>query len=153
MWLPDILTSKSSGTSSRAEAWLWLATRMASPVYTPSSASTWTSTRDSANASHGSFLLGEYELAAFAAMKEVEVAVREAAQAPDSEIGVNLMKKAFAQGEPLRNESLIPATETRRWPSTGDRSVCSRTRAAISQWSSTTRRDQRQFATCAGTTL
>ena len=41
------------------------------------------------------FLLGEYELAAFAAMREVEIRVRELAQADNSLIGVKLMRQAF----------------------------------------------------------
>lgn len=41
------------------------------------------------------FLLGRYELAAFAAMREVEVSVREASGADASEIGVTLMRNAF----------------------------------------------------------
>jgi uncharacterized protein (TIGR02391 family) len=45
------------------------------------------------------FLLGEYELAVFAAMREVEIRVRQLAAAPDSLLGVKLMKHAFsAQG-------------------------------------------------------
>lgn len=42
------------------------------------------------------FLLGEFELAVFAAMKEVEVRVRELALESTSLIGVKLMQKAFA---------------------------------------------------------
>ncbi|MCM1967781.1 TIGR02391 family protein [Streptomyces sp. G1] len=41
------------------------------------------------------FNLGEYETACFAAMKEVEVAVRNAAGLGHSEIGVKLMRAAF----------------------------------------------------------
>ncbi|MET7949074.1 TIGR02391 family protein [Micromonospora sp. NPDC005324] len=49
------------------------------------------------------FLRGDFELAAFAAMKEVEVQVRAKAglgTGPD-EVGVKLMTKAFRQGGPL----------------------------------------------------
>lgn len=42
------------------------------------------------------FLLGEFELAVFAAMKEVEVRVRELAGASDSLLGVRLMQHAFS---------------------------------------------------------
>ena len=42
------------------------------------------------------FLLGEYELAVFAAMKEVEVRVRELAGSPSSLLGVKLMQQAFS---------------------------------------------------------
>lgn len=41
------------------------------------------------------FHLGEYELACFAAMKAVEVAVRDASGLDNSTIGVNLMRAAF----------------------------------------------------------
>jgi len=41
------------------------------------------------------FLLGEYELAAFAALREVEIRVRELPGAPESLIGVKLMQEAF----------------------------------------------------------
>ncbi|WP_327377656.1 TIGR02391 family protein [Streptomyces sp. NBC_01216] len=41
------------------------------------------------------FQLGQYETACFAAMKEVEVAVRDAAGLGHSELGVNLMRTAF----------------------------------------------------------
>jgi uncharacterized protein (TIGR02391 family) len=56
-------------------------------------------------------VLGEYELAAFAAMKEVEVAVGAAASAPDATIGVNLMKQALAKDGPLRDTSLDPGEQ------------------------------------------
>jgi hypothetical protein len=42
------------------------------------------------------FLLGEFELAVFAAMKEVEVRVRELAKASESLLGVKLMQQAFS---------------------------------------------------------
>jgi uncharacterized protein (TIGR02391 family) len=42
------------------------------------------------------FLLGEFELAVFAAMKEVEVRVRELASESSSLLGTKLMQKAFA---------------------------------------------------------
>lgn len=42
------------------------------------------------------FLLGDYETAAFAAMKAVEVEVRELAELPNDLIGVPLMRKAFS---------------------------------------------------------
>lgn len=44
------------------------------------------------------FLMGEYELAAFAAMRKVEIRVRELAKAETSLIGVKLMREAFRQG-------------------------------------------------------
>jgi uncharacterized protein (TIGR02391 family) len=51
------------------------------------------------------FLLGQYDLAAFAAMKQVEIRVRELAGAPSSRLGVDLMKQAFGQGGPLRDST------------------------------------------------
>lgn len=57
------------------------------------------------------FLLGEHELAAFAAMKEVEVAVREAASASDSVIGVHLMKQAYGKEGTLRDKELDPGEQ------------------------------------------
>ena len=41
------------------------------------------------------FLIGEYELAAFAALREVEIRVRELAHEPNSEVGVPLQRKAW----------------------------------------------------------
>lgn len=52
------------------------------------------------------FLLGEYELAAFAALREVEIRVRELAGAPESLLGVKLMQEAFKEGGPLYDENL-----------------------------------------------
>jgi uncharacterized protein (TIGR02391 family) len=49
------------------------------------------------------FLLGEYELAAFAAMRQVEIRVRDLAGADASDLGVQLMVKAFKEGGPLRD--------------------------------------------------
>lgn len=54
------------------------------------------------------FALGDYETACFAAMKAVEVAVREAADLPNEVIGVTLMRNAFnPEGGPLSD----PGTE------------------------------------------
>lgn len=52
------------------------------------------------------FLLGEFELAAFAAMREVEIRVRELAGADGSLIGVKLMKEAFGKTGPLTDQAL-----------------------------------------------
>lgn len=52
------------------------------------------------------FLMGDYETAAFAAMKAVEVRVRDMGRFPDSDIGVKLMRKAFDPGGPLVEISL-----------------------------------------------
>lgn len=47
------------------------------------------------------FLLGDYELAVFAAFRSVEERVRQRARAEDADIGVPLMNKAFRAGGPL----------------------------------------------------
>ena len=52
-----------------------------------------------------SFLRGDYDTAVFQAFKEVEVRVREAAQYEDTDLGVNLMRKAFGKGGPLTDAS------------------------------------------------
>lgn len=54
------------------------------------------------------FLLGEYELAAFAAMRQVEIRVRELAGASDSDLGVKLMTAAFKTGGPLHDATIDP---------------------------------------------
>lgn len=55
------------------------------------------------------FLIGEYELAAFAAMREVEIRVRELAKADQSLIGVKLMREAFKpESGPLSDSNLDP---------------------------------------------
>ena len=52
------------------------------------------------------FLLGDYETAAFKAMKEVEVRVRELSGLPQEWIGVKLMRQAFNPNDgPLTNAS------------------------------------------------
>jgi uncharacterized protein (TIGR02391 family) len=52
------------------------------------------------------FLLGEYEPAAFIAMREVEIRLRELAKAEDSEIGVNLAKNYLRVGGALADPNL-----------------------------------------------
>lgn len=53
------------------------------------------------------FLLGDYEIAAFKAMKEVEVRVREIGAFPADLVGVKLMRKAFEPGKgPLSIQNL-----------------------------------------------
>jgi len=54
------------------------------------------------------FLLGEYELAAFAAMREVEIRVRELSGAEASLLGVKLMRKSFGDGGKLADSELDP---------------------------------------------
>ncbi len=52
------------------------------------------------------FLMGEYEMAAFAGMKAVEVRVRGMARLDDSLIGVKLMQTAFGTGGPLEDGTI-----------------------------------------------
>lgn len=54
------------------------------------------------------FLLGEYELAAFAAMREVEIRVRELSGADSSLLGVRLMRNSFGDGGKLADSELDP---------------------------------------------
>lgn len=55
------------------------------------------------------FLVGEFELAAFAAMREVEIRVRELANADTSVLGVKLMRSAFnPDNGPLADPQLDP---------------------------------------------
>ena len=62
--------------------------------------------------SRTNFALGDYETAAFAAMKAVEVAVRNTAGYSNEDIGVKLMRKAFKPGAgPLCDESAEPAEQ------------------------------------------
>lgn len=60
------------------------------------------------------FLMGEYELAAFAAMKQVEVEVRRRAGASDSLLGTKLMQEAFKTGGPLADGTLDPGEAVAR---------------------------------------
>ena len=56
------------------------------------------------------FIRGEYQTAVFQAFKEVEVAVRSAASLAATDIGVELMRKAFHKDTgPLTNPALPPA--------------------------------------------
>lgn len=52
------------------------------------------------------FVLGEYELAAIAALREVEIRVRELAGASESDIGVRLIGEAFKPSGVLHDPSL-----------------------------------------------
>jgi uncharacterized protein (TIGR02391 family) len=58
------------------------------------------------------FLLGEFELAAFAAMREVEIRVRELSGADLSLLGVKLMRKSFGEGGKLADSELDPGERT-----------------------------------------
>lgn len=57
------------------------------------------------------FLLGEYELAAFAAMREVEIRVRELSGADSSPLGVKLMRRSFGDGGKLADSELDPGEQ------------------------------------------
>ncbi len=52
------------------------------------------------------FVVGEFELAAIAALREVEIRVRELAGASESDIGVRLIGEAFKAGGALHDTSL-----------------------------------------------
>jgi len=52
------------------------------------------------------FVLGEYELAGIAALREVEIRVRALAGASESDIGVRLMGEAFKSGGALHDPAL-----------------------------------------------
>jgi uncharacterized protein (TIGR02391 family) len=61
------------------------------------------------------FMRGEYDVAAFQAMKGVEVAVRKAANMPDSLLGVRLMRAAFApKTGPLTDTSVDEGEQVAR---------------------------------------
>ena len=57
------------------------------------------------------FLRGDYEMAVFQAFTEVEVEVRKAAKCADTDIGVNLMRKAFRAGGPLADAATPQAEQ------------------------------------------
>ena len=58
-----------------------------------------------------SFLRGDYDTAVFQAFKEVEVRVRRAAQFADTDIGANLMRKAFRERGPLTDDAAPKAEQ------------------------------------------
>ena len=57
------------------------------------------------------FLLGDFEVASFTAMKAVEIRVRELADAESSLIGTALMQEAFKKGGPLADPNLDPGEQ------------------------------------------
>ena len=59
-------------------------------------------------------MIGGYDLAAFEAMKQVEVRVRQLSEASDSEIGVKVMRSAFKEGGPLRDQGMDAGEQTAR---------------------------------------
>ncbi len=58
------------------------------------------------------FLIGEYELAAFAALREVEIRVRDLSGSQPSQIGVALMRAAFGANGSLADPHLDPGERT-----------------------------------------
>jgi uncharacterized protein (TIGR02391 family) len=52
-----------------------------------------------------SFVRAEYDTAVFQALREVEIAVRQASGAPDDLVGVKLMRRAFGPTGPLRDSA------------------------------------------------
>ncbi|HET7052505.1 MAG TPA: TIGR02391 family protein [Solirubrobacterales bacterium] len=52
------------------------------------------------------FLLGQYDLAVFSALREVEARVRQLSGADDSDIGMKLMADAFKEGSSLRDPAM-----------------------------------------------
>src|SRR3972149_3627709 len=58
-----------------------------------------------------SFLRGDYDTAVFQAFKEVEVRVREAGAFSDSDLGVQLMRKAFEPGKGPLSDISAPSAE------------------------------------------
>jgi uncharacterized protein (TIGR02391 family) len=54
------------------------------------------------------FILGRFEMAAFAAMREVEICVRELGGAAASDIGVPLMRRSFKDGGTLADSYADP---------------------------------------------
>ena len=69
------------------------------------------------------FVMGEFEAGALIAMREVEIAVRDAAGLPETVVGTDLMNRAFGDGGPLADASA---------PSAERQGVQSLYRAAIS---------------------
>jgi uncharacterized protein (TIGR02391 family) len=56
------------------------------------------------------FVMGEFEAAALIAMREVEIAVRDAAGLAETVVGTDLMNRAFGEGGPLADAS-VPSAE------------------------------------------
>ncbi len=59
----------------------------------------------------GNFLRGDYETAIFQAFKEVEIAVRTAIGASDTDYGVDLMRKAFHEEKGKLTDMTLPISE------------------------------------------
>lgn len=61
------------------------------------------------------FLTGRYELAVFAAMREVEIRVRTMIGAPNNLVGAAPMREAFRRGAPLADRTAEAASKSLRW--------------------------------------
>jgi uncharacterized protein (TIGR02391 family) len=57
------------------------------------------------------FYFGEYEFAAFAATREVEIRLRQLGRFDRSVLGVNLARQALKVGRPLADPHLLPAEQ------------------------------------------
>ena len=55
--------------------------------------------------------MGQHELAAFAALRQVEIRVRELDGASESQLGVPLMQAAFNKEGPLRQRDMDPGEQ------------------------------------------
>ena len=84
------------------------------------------------------FLLGEYELAALAAMREVEIRVRKLSKAGEEEIGVSLTQSAFKRADRSPTLGWSRASGRQRWRSSRARLACSRIHRATGRSSTTT---------------
>ena len=93
------------------------------------------------------FLLGEYELAAFAAMREVEIRVRELSGADPSLLGVKLMRKSFGDGGRLADSELDSGSELASWNCSLERSGPLRIPRAIGRLTTLTLR-KRRMSSC-----
>lgn len=93
----------SPAMTAMAEAWNWLESRgLIAPDLSQSSSNWVFITR----LGRPQFLLGKYDLAVFAAFKAIEVRVRALSGASDSDIGVKLMRSAFGDNGPLRDNDM-----------------------------------------------
>jgi hypothetical protein len=90
-------------------------------------------------------LLGDPEMAVLAAMKSVEIRVRELGSFPDSLIGIKLMQEAFRDDGPLCDPSMDSGSESPAWNCSRARSACSRTPPATGRSTTPTRPPLRKW--------
>ncbi|MBK9738751.1 MAG: hypothetical protein IPO93_04395 [Actinobacteria bacterium] len=72
------------------------------------------------------FLRGEFDIAVFAAMRQVEIAVRESAGLSGDRIGVTLIKEALGEGKPLWDPRMHGGEAVASW-------TCSRAHRALQE--------------------